>query len=95
MPLCLQNKNSKTNGVCAVRDAIRPVLKKAAEADIIVLGSPVYFGYPADQVRSLVERLLFPLDTFMDDENEKREKVSHKPVKTAMIYTELSGRTAS
>lgn len=39
-------KNSKTNGVCAIRDSIRPVIEKAQEADIIVIGSPVYFGYP-------------------------------------------------
>lgn len=80
-------KNSKTNGVCAIRDSIRPVIEKAQEADIIVIGSPVYFGYPTGQVRNLVERLLFPLDTYLVDENGGRVKVPHKPVQTAMIYT--------
>ena len=74
-------KNSKTNGVCAIRDSIQPVIEKAQEADIIVIGSPVYFGYPTGQVRSLVERLLFPLDTYMFDENGNRLKVPHKPVR--------------
>lgn len=80
-------KGSKTNGVCAVRDSIRPVIEKAQAADVLVIGSPVYFGYPTGQVRSLVERLLFPLDTYLIDEQGKRVKVPHKPVQTAMIYT--------
>lgn len=80
-------KNSKTNGVCAIRDSIRPVIEKCQEADIIVIGSPVYFGYPTGQVRNLVERLLFPLDTYLIDSQEQRVKVPHKPVQTAMIYT--------
>ena len=79
-------KNSKTNGVCAVRDSIRPVIERAQEADILVFGSPVYFSYPTGQVRNLIERLLFPLDTYMVDENG-RVKVPHKPVWTAVIYT--------
>ena len=80
-------KNSKTEGVCAIRDSIRPVIEKAQEADVIVIGSPVYFGYPTGQVRNLVERLLFPLDTYLVDEEGQRVKVAHKPVQTAMIYT--------
>ena len=80
-------KNSKTNGVCAIRDSIRPVIEKAQQADIIVIGSPVYFGYPTGQVRNLVERLLFPLDTYLVDDQGKRLKFPHKPVQTALIYT--------
>ena len=44
-------KNSKTNGVCAIRDSIRPVIEKCQDADVIVIGSPVYFGYPTGSVR--------------------------------------------
>lgn len=80
-------KNSKTNGVCAIRDSIRPVIEKAQEADIIIIGSPVYYGYPTGQMRNIVERLLFPLDTYLIDENGQRVKVPHKPVQTAVIYT--------
>lgn len=80
-------KNSKTNGVCAIRDSIRPVIEKIQNADVIVIGSPVYFGYPTGQVRSLVERLLFPLDTYLFDEQGNRLKIPHKPVQTAIIYT--------
>ena len=79
-------KGSRTNGVCAIKDAIRPVIEKCQEADILIFGSPVYFGYPTGQLRSLVERLLFPLDTYRMDENKKRLKVDHKFVATGLIY---------
>ena len=39
-------KNAKTDGVCAIRDDLRPVLVRARKADVIVLGSPIYFSYP-------------------------------------------------
>ena len=80
-------KNSKTNGLCAIRDSIRPVLEKAKNADIIVFGSPVYYGYPTGQLRNFVERLLFPLDTYLVDENGNRVKVRNKVVPTGLIYT--------
>ena len=36
-------KNARTCGVCAIRDALRPVLERARNADVLVLGSPIYF----------------------------------------------------
>lgn len=80
-------KNSKTNGVCAIRDGIRPLLEQAKDADVLVFGSPVYYGYPTGQLRSFVERLLFPLDTYMVDGNGERVKFEHKPIQTGLIYT--------
>ena len=79
-------KNSRTNGVCAIRDSIRPVIEKCQEADVLVFGSPVYFNFPTGQLRNLIERLLFPLDTYLV-ENGVRVKVPHKPVFTGLIYT--------
>ena len=80
-------KNAKTNGLCAVKDSIRPILEKAYEADIIVIGSPVYFSYPTGQVRNFIERLAFPIHTYNVDDKGNFFTVPHKPVKTAMIYT--------
>ena len=39
-------KNAKTNGVCAIRNDLRPILERARQADVLVLGSPVYSHYP-------------------------------------------------
>lgn len=80
-------KGSKCNGLCAIRDSLRPVLEKAFEADVIVIGSPVYFNAPTGQVRSFLERLLFPIDTYMKDAEGHRITVPHKMVHTGFIYT--------
>ncbi len=53
-------------GKCAVKDGLRPVLKKVNEADVIILGSPIYFGTVTGEMRSFMERLFFPLMTYTD-----------------------------
>ena len=57
-------KNAKTNGVCALRDDLRPILERARQADVLVLGSPIYFGYPTGVYRAFLERLAFPVYSF-------------------------------
>ena len=81
-----QLKNAKTDGVCAIKDELRPVLEKAHEADIIVIGSPVYFSYPTGATRSFLERLVFPNFTYdYDEQGNRRRPIDEK--QTAMIFT--------
>ena len=80
-------KNAKTDGVCAIKDDLRPVLEKAHEADVIVLGSPVYYSYPTGEIRSFMERLMFPVDTYVLDEKGVRQRYWQKTIPTAMILT--------
>ena len=83
-------KNNKTNGVCAIRDELRPILERTHEADVIVIGSPVYFSYPTGEVRSFMERLMFPILTYnpkIDADGKMRFSLLDKFVPTAMIYT--------
>ncbi|MBR1792074.1 MAG: flavodoxin family protein [Bacteroidales bacterium] len=81
-----QLKNAKADGVCALRDDLRPVLEKAKEADVIVIGSPVYFSYPTGATRSFLERLLFPNFTYdYDAQGNRRRPIREK--QTAMIFT--------
>ena len=83
-------KNAKTNGVCAIRDDLRPILEKAHDADVIVMGSPVYFSYPTGVLRSFMERLFFPLNSYnpkIDENGEMQSSLLGKYVPTAMIYT--------
>jgi len=79
-----QLKNAKTDGVCIVRDDLRSVLELAHEANVIVVGSPVYFGYPSGETRSFLERLLFPHYTYHAEGRKYRPIV---PKHTAMIFT--------
>lgn len=79
-------KGSKTNGLCAYKDNLRPILEKCMEADAIIIGSPIYFDYPTAMTRALVERLLFPLDTYRVEDGV-RQKVLDKIIPSAYIYT--------
>ena len=54
-------KGSKTNGICALRDDMRPVLEYAWEADGIILGSPVYYSNMTAPALAFKNRLLFPV----------------------------------
>ena len=79
-------KNSSTNGLCAYKDALRPVLEKTREADIVVVGSPVYYSYPTGQVHSFMERWIFPVGSYVWEDG--RQKVFRdKVIPTGLIYT--------
>ncbi len=79
-------KNARTDGVCAIRDDLRPVLERARQADAIVLGSPVYFSYPTGVYRAFLERLAFPVYSYHYEDGKPlvcRDKV----IETANIFT--------
>ena len=79
-------KNAKTNGVCAIRDELRPILERARQADVLVLGSPIYFSYPTGVYRAFLERLAFPVYSYRYEDGAPcvcRDKV----IETANIFT--------
>jgi multimeric flavodoxin WrbA len=57
----------KSYGRCAVSDGLAPILQKVSEADVLLLGTPVYFGSETGEMRSFLERLLFPFLTYTPD----------------------------
>ncbi len=57
-------KNTKFPGRCMIKDDLTPVLDKCAEADVVIMGSPVYFSYPTGEFRSFLERFLFPVHSY-------------------------------
>lgn len=79
-------KNSKCGGVCALKDDLRPLLERCRQADVIVLGSPVYYSYPTGELRAFMERLMFPVGTYLY-ENGKHITLRDKVIPTAMIFT--------
>ena len=50
----------RASNVCKFKDALTPVLEEIAQADGLVLGSPIYFGDVTGQMRTFLERLAFP-----------------------------------
>ena len=46
--------------LCNMKDDLTAVLDKALKADVLLIGSPIYFGDVTGETRSFLERLLFP-----------------------------------
>ena len=69
--------------VCAIKDALKPVLEKVCEVDAILIGTPVYFSSETAATRALIERLCFPYLNYSDYTN------SHFPrrIPVGIIYT--------
>lgn len=84
-------KDTKFHARCALRDDLTPVLQKCAAADVVVMGSPIYFSYPTGEFRSFLERFLFPVDTYLlevaGDWSSKRIKLFEGVKPCGIIYT--------
>lgn len=83
-----KRKGNATGGVCALKDDLRPVLEKCVQADAIILGTPVYFSYPTGEFRSFLERLLFPIHTYLvDKETGGLKSLRPRVIPTGVIFT--------
>ena len=83
-----KRKGSTTNGLCALKDDLRPVLESILQADAVIIGSPIYYSFPTGMFRNLLERMLFAAGTYIKDEESgwtKRVLKRHIPV--GLIYT--------
>ncbi|MGZ4894058.1 MAG: flavodoxin family protein [Halobacteriota archaeon] len=76
-------KNGESYGRCAVNDELTPVLKKVEEADAIILGSPIYLGTDTGEMRSFMERLIFPYLVY----DENHSTLFKKKIRTGLIHT--------
>ncbi len=83
-----QRKDSTTNGVCAIKDDVRPILEKCINADAVIIGSPVYFSFPTGVFRNFIERLMFANHTYMvDKEKGGCKRRLNKTIPTGVIFT--------
>lgn len=80
-------KGNKTNGICAIRDGIRPLLEQCLQADALLFGSPIYYDNITGMMRSFLERLWYPLDTNKFDDNRQPVKVLTRTIPVGFIYT--------
>lgn len=88
--LACKMKNAKTNGVCAIKDNLRSVLEKAHDADVIVIGSPIYFSDVTGVTRAFMERLMYPVLSYnpkTDEAGNLHMSLLGKTIPNAMIYT--------
>ncbi|MBQ8269918.1 MAG: flavodoxin family protein [Bacteroidaceae bacterium] len=56
----------RASNICRFKDGLAPILEEIARADGLVLGSPIYFGEVTGQMRSFLERLVFPWLSYND-----------------------------
>ena len=80
-------KGSKTNGLCAWRDDLRPVLEKIVNADAVIIGSPIYYSSPTGMFRNLLERMLFAAGSYMRDEDGKPVRNLKRTIPVGLIFT--------
>jgi multimeric flavodoxin WrbA len=78
-----KTRGGESYGRCAVEDDLTPILQRAAEADAIILGSPFYFGTASGEMRSFMERLMFP---YLAYSGPPRSLFPRK-INTGFIYT--------
>ena len=68
---------------CARRDELTPILEKAIDADVVLIGSPIYFGDITGETRSFLERYFFPGMTY----NRERTATYPKSTKVGWVFT--------
>ena len=78
-----KTKGGKNYGKCSIKDDLTPILKRIEEADAIILGSPIYFGTATGEMRSFMERLMFPYLTYTNPP----QSLFPKKINTGLIYT--------
>ncbi len=76
-------KGGKSYGKCAMKDGLTPVLEKITNADVLILGSPIYFGIVTGEMRSFMERLLFPNLTY----TRPPQSLAPHRIPTAFVYS--------
>ena len=78
-----KTKGSKSYGRCNVRDDLTEVFERIEDADALILGSPIYFGVVTGEMRSFMERLIFPYFTYTNPP----QSLFPKEIKSGFIYT--------
>jgi len=76
-------KGGKSYGKCAMNDELTPVLESIGTADAIILGSPIYLGTVSGEMRSFMERLIFPYIVY----DQNYSSLFTRKIPTGTIYT--------
>jgi len=76
-------KGGESYGECAYKDELTPVLKKIREIDALILGSPIYIGTVTGEMKSFLERLIFPYMVY----DPSHSSLFPKKIPVGFIYT--------
>ncbi len=75
--------DGKNYGRCAARDGLTSILDRVALCDVLILGSPVYWHTETGEMRSFMERLLFPYMTYTPG----YASIAPREIRCALVYT--------
>ncbi|HMK49455.1 MAG TPA: flavodoxin family protein [Thermodesulfovibrionales bacterium] len=78
-----KTRGGKSYGRCAVNDDLTPVFREVEKVDAVIFGSPIYFGTVSGEMKSFMERLLFPYSEYTDPPRS----LFPRRIKTGFIYT--------
>ena len=82
---CIACNSCKKLGKCVFDDAVNETAAKFAEADGLVVGSPVYYGSPNGTILSFMDRLFYSTGSV----------VKHMKVGAAVVSCRRGGNSAS
>ena len=85
---CMACNYCSKNGRCVIDDYVNEVAPKIAEADGIVIGSPVYYGSPNGTLISFLDRLFYSSSELSDTTKKMR-------VGASVVSCRRVGNTAS
>lgn len=75
--------DGRSYGRCALDDELTPILERAVSCDVLILGSPIYWHTETGEMRSFIERLLFPVMTYAPG----YPSIAPKKIAAGLIYT--------
>ncbi len=78
-----KTKGGKSYGKCAVQDDLTPLFSRIEMSDAIILGSPIYYGTVSGEMKSFMERLLFPYTEY----TVNYSSVFPRKIRAGFIYT--------
>lgn len=78
-----KNKNGNSYGTCGYKDDLTPILEKIENADALILGSPIYLGSVTGEMKSFLERLIYPSLSYKKD----YRTLFKRKIPTAFLYT--------
>lgn len=78
-----KRKDSKTYGSCSYQDDLTLILDEIKKADALILGSPIYLGSISGEMKSFLERLIYPYLTYTKD----YKTIFPRHIPTALFYT--------
>lgn len=74
---CLACKKvNKEKAKCYWKDELSPLIDKILDADVLLIGSPIYFSQPTSGFRALLERLLFCVLSYDGDPTYYKGKLN-------------------